>query len=149
MINLTWTSSVNLCLSSEGLPLFAGYSKSRSRPSNLFFLISWMEDVTNSCLVLEVTSIVAIFSTPKFHPPIANNVFSDGFCCFSLLKCSYLKYQCSKVTLYINQNMIGNDMTWTTKEIWNSLQIALSYCIQVINIEYVRYNLITKCRPMY
>ncbi len=32
-------------------------------------------------------------------------------------------------------------MTWTTKEIWNSLQIILLYYIQVNTFEYTRHNL--------
>lgn len=54
----TLHKAVNLCLSSRGLPLAAGYSQSRSRPSNPYFLRYLMEDWMNWLLLVGVDTIV-------------------------------------------------------------------------------------------
>lgn len=56
--NLTLHKAVNLCLSSGGLPLAAGYSQSRSRPSNPCFLSRLMEDWMNVALLVGVDTMV-------------------------------------------------------------------------------------------
>ena len=86
----TLQSSVNLCLSSGGLPLLPGYSKSKSNPSKFLSLRKSMEVVINSFLLLSVLNMADILATPKFHPPTASSVFSSGFCCFRLVNLSYL-----------------------------------------------------------
>lgn len=58
ILDLTLHNTVNLCLSSTGLPLAAGYSQSRSSPSKLYFLSSLMEDWTNAFLLACVDTIV-------------------------------------------------------------------------------------------
>lgn len=50
--------AVNLCLSSGGLPLAAGYSQSRSRPSKPCFLSRLMEDWMNVVLLVAVDTMV-------------------------------------------------------------------------------------------
>lgn len=56
--NLTLHNTVNLCLSSRGLPLAAGYSQSRSSPSKPNFLSSLIEDCINVFLLACVDTIV-------------------------------------------------------------------------------------------
>lgn len=56
--SLTLHKAVNPCLSSRGLPLAAGYSQSRSRPSNPCFLSTLMEDWMNVFLLACVETIV-------------------------------------------------------------------------------------------
>lgn len=58
ILNLTLHNNVNFCLSSRGLPLAAGYSQSRSRPSKPCFLSSLIEDWTNVFLLACVDTIV-------------------------------------------------------------------------------------------
>lgn len=53
----TLHNAVNLCLSSSGLPLAAGYSQSRSSPSKLCFLRNLIEDCTNAFLLACVDTI--------------------------------------------------------------------------------------------
>lgn len=99
-LTLTLHKTVNLCLSSRGLPLAAGYSQSRSRPSNAFVLSSLMEDWMNTFLLAGVDTIVVnlereimllkemfmsaklrsrwemfYLAVPNVHPPTANSVF--------------------------------------------------------------------------
>lgn len=55
---LTLHNSVNLCLSSGGLPLAPGYSQSKSSPSKLYVLSSLIEDWMNAFLLACVDTIV-------------------------------------------------------------------------------------------
>ena len=87
---ITCSSRVKRCLSSGGLPRLAGYSKSRSSPSNFLVLTKTIDDVTNSFRLAAVESMADIFSTPKFQPPTESRVFSAGLRSFNSLKRVYL-----------------------------------------------------------
>lgn len=90
MYKRTITSLVNLSLSSGGLPLFAGYSQSKSRPSKFLSLRNWMVDLTNSALVSWVFTIWVKGLEPMFHPPTAKRVFTAGFLTLMSLNRAYL-----------------------------------------------------------
>lgn len=58
ILDLTLHNTVNLCLSSKGLPLAPGYSQSSSSPSKSYFLSSLIEDWINVFLLACVDTIV-------------------------------------------------------------------------------------------
>ena len=85
-------SWANRCLSWGGLPLPAGYSKSRSRPSNWRWRRNSMLVEMNSDRLSTSASIAVILATPKFQPPTANSVLTPGWCRrFMSLNLAYLR----------------------------------------------------------
>lgn len=95
----TITSLVNLSLSSLGLPLLAGYSQSKSRPSKFLSLKNFMVDLVNSALLSGVFTICVKGLDPMFHPPTANRVFAVGFFSFMSLNLAYLLLVCVTISL--------------------------------------------------
>jgi len=92
----TVTSCAKRCLSCGGLPRSAGYSKSRSRPSNWRSrrnsMLVWM----NSERLDASRSIDVILATPKFQPPTARSVFTPGWRCLTSLNIAYLSNNTGK-----------------------------------------------------
>lgn len=86
----TFTSNVNFLLSSAGLPLFAGYSQSRSRPSKLLSRRKLAANKAKSFLLTSVSTITVNGSEPMFQPPIASKVFKSGSLFFRSLNLSNL-----------------------------------------------------------
>ena len=87
---LTTTSCAKRFLSSGGLPRSAGYSKSRSRPSNWRSRRNSILVRTNSDLLDALRNIDVILATPKFHPPTASSVFTAGWRSLTSLNVAYL-----------------------------------------------------------
>ncbi len=80
---------------------------------------------------------------------VGSAMISDSVCVWHLVL--QVSVMLRIVRMYLIDDIIymfRNHMTWTTKEIWNNLQIALSYCIQVSRFKCARHNLITDCSPM-
>ena len=88
---LTLQRCVKRCLSSGGLPLFAGYSKSKSSPSNLRLRKNGITELIKILLLLFDRSITVIIDVPKFHPPTANRVFNAALRSFKSFVLSYLR----------------------------------------------------------
>ena len=76
---ITVTRFANRNLSSGGLPLSPGYSKSRSSPSKFLFRRNSMLLFMNSRLLSTLLSISVMTLTPKFHPPTASRRTIDGW----------------------------------------------------------------------
>lgn len=106
----TCTKVVNLCLSSAGLPLLAGYSQSRSRPSKPRSLRNSMESATNSCLLAAVETIAVKGGELKVQPPTANRVFKLGLICFKALILSYL---CAHKYITFRLRIVLTDILYT------------------------------------
>ena len=86
----TSNNRANFCLSPGGLPPFAGYSQSRSRPSKLRSRKNFTVDVANSCLLAAVATMRVNGAEPIFQPPTAKLVFKLGLAFFKSLSLSYL-----------------------------------------------------------
>lgn len=82
----------NFCstLSCGGDPLLAGYSQSKSRPSNPCCLKNEIEFRTNSPRLFLLATIELKVATPWFHPPTANVTLRSGFSCFKLIISAYI-----------------------------------------------------------
>jgi len=86
----TLRSSINRPLSEAGLPLLAGYSQSRSRPSKPCFLKKSTVVVANSRRLASDATIRVNGGDPMFQPPTAISCLTEGFCCFMAVNLSYL-----------------------------------------------------------
>ena len=126
----TLHSSVNRCLSSGGLPLLAGYSQSRSRPSKLILLRNVITFCANSSISTALSTSSVNGPEPCVQPPIANNIFNFGLTFFKFAVSSYfpiVKNQ-TYITLYF-QRII----TYKFERVKYPLCIAINKKITIIS----------------
>ncbi len=72
--------TVNLNLSTEGLPLAPGNSQSMSKPSKLYFLRYLITLAMKARRLAELATSGMKGSEPIAHPPTASSTFRLGFC---------------------------------------------------------------------
>ena len=122
---------VNLCLSTEGLPLLAGYSKSRSRPSKPRALRKWIDVSMKSLRLAAEASMADILTTPKFQPPTASMVFKLGLLSFSAWNSTILYIHSSNMILDVFRKGKAVAMASYYKQSlsWEQLFFILDFCL--------------------
>ena len=81
---------MKFCLSEGAPPLSAGYSQSRSRPSNPKVLKNAAEVDAKFFLSVELETMVENDALPAVQPPTANSVLRSGLIALSPLNRAYL-----------------------------------------------------------
>lgn len=137
VLHQTWHNTVNLRLSSTGLPLAPGYSQSRSSPSKPYFLSSLIEDWANIFLLACVDTIVV--NLGKESDPQYINILYSAFMFVILLENTSLL--CPKVPASHGQQCFK---IWIPVEVHkcNSIVATIHMYIShsTVYIIYVLYN---------
>merc|ERR1719229_401181 len=84
------TRRAKFFLSAGVPPLWAGYSQSKSRPSNLYFFRNCFDVVQNFLRAAAVLEEATKGLLATFQPPTAMRVFILGFFLFKAWNCAYI-----------------------------------------------------------